>query len=182
MYTGICMWIVIVMSLVLIRITLLGNAISQHKTWSTVVQLMACCLMAPSHYHNQYRLTLSEVSWKSDESNFIVCSTVGSGVHQVKIISDSLWGDSLCTGPVIWKLFPCHDAFISAQYFCASQCTKNIFVKTYHVFIWSNRWYQLFCAQYFTILLVSHHGSVSKRQTFPGHQPISTDLIDLSIW
>ena len=30
-----------------------SDCILQHKTGSTLVQVMACCLMAPSHYLNQ---------------------------------------------------------------------------------------------------------------------------------
>ena len=29
------------------------------RSWSTLVQVMACCLMAPSHYLNQYWLAIS---------------------------------------------------------------------------------------------------------------------------
>ena len=38
---------------------------------STLVQLMACCLMAPRHHLNQYWLIISEVLWHSPEGNFI---------------------------------------------------------------------------------------------------------------
>ena len=45
-----------------------GNIdLSQH--WFRV---MACCLMAPSHYLNQSWLLIGEVWWHSQESNFIV--------------------------------------------------------------------------------------------------------------
>ena len=30
-----------------------SNTIQYHRTWSTLVQVMACCLIAPSHYLNQ---------------------------------------------------------------------------------------------------------------------------------
>ena len=30
-----------------------SDTIWHHGTWSTLVQVMACCLMAPSHYLNQ---------------------------------------------------------------------------------------------------------------------------------
>ena len=38
-------------------------------TWSTLVQVMACCLMASSHYLNQCWLMVNEVLWHSPESN-----------------------------------------------------------------------------------------------------------------
>ena len=34
-----------------------GDAISRHRTWSTLVQIIACCLTAPSYYLGQYWLT-----------------------------------------------------------------------------------------------------------------------------
>ena len=39
--------------------------ICQHRTGSTLAQVMACCLMAPSHYLNQYRLIVIGVNWQS---------------------------------------------------------------------------------------------------------------------
>ena len=41
------------------------DAIWHHRSWSTLVQVIACCLMAPSHYLNQCGLIISEVSWHS---------------------------------------------------------------------------------------------------------------------
>ena len=35
--------------------------------WSTLVQVMACCLTAPSHYLNQCWLIISKVLWHSSE-------------------------------------------------------------------------------------------------------------------
>ena len=42
------------------------------RSGSTLVQVMACCLTAPSHYLNQCWLIISEVLWHSPESNFTV--------------------------------------------------------------------------------------------------------------
>ena len=42
-----------------------------HKTWSTLVEIMAWSLMAPSHYLNQCWLIIREVLWHSPEGNFI---------------------------------------------------------------------------------------------------------------
>ena len=41
------------------------DAIWRQKTGSTLAQVMACCLMAPSHYLNQCWLIISEVQWHS---------------------------------------------------------------------------------------------------------------------
>ena len=47
-----------------------SDAIGRHRIGSTLVQLMACCLTAPSHYLNQWWLIISKVQWHSSESNF----------------------------------------------------------------------------------------------------------------
>ena len=41
-----------------------------HKSGSTLAQVMACCLTAPSHYLNQCWLIISKVQWHPSESNF----------------------------------------------------------------------------------------------------------------
>ena len=50
-----------------------GDAMSWQRSWSTLVKVMACCLMAPSHYLNQCWLLISEVLWLSPENNFTSC-------------------------------------------------------------------------------------------------------------
>ena len=42
-------------------------AIWRQRCWSTLAQVMACCLTAPSHYLNQCWLTISKVLWHSSE-------------------------------------------------------------------------------------------------------------------
>ena len=42
----------------------------RHRFGSTLAQVMACCLTAPSHYLNQCWLHMNEVLWYSHESNF----------------------------------------------------------------------------------------------------------------
>ena len=49
--------------------------LSWYSTWeqgsrSTLAQVMACCLMAPSHYLNQCWLIITKVQWCSSEGNF----------------------------------------------------------------------------------------------------------------
>ena len=51
--------------------TLMPNeTIWYDRSGSTLPQVMACCLMAPSHYLNQCWLLFAEVLWSSPESNF----------------------------------------------------------------------------------------------------------------
>ena len=47
-----------------------GDAIQRHISKSTLSQVMACCLTAPSHYLNQCSLIISKVLWHSHEDNF----------------------------------------------------------------------------------------------------------------
>ena len=48
-----------------------SDAIWHWRSWSTLVQVMACCLMAPSHYLNQCWLIISQVLWHSSEDIII---------------------------------------------------------------------------------------------------------------
>ena len=47
-----------------------NDAIWRHRSGSTLAQVMACCLMAPSHYLNQCWLNISVALWHSAENNF----------------------------------------------------------------------------------------------------------------
>ena len=47
-----------------------SDAIWRQKTGSTLAQVMACCLTAPSHYLNQYWLIITKVQWHSSDSSF----------------------------------------------------------------------------------------------------------------
>ena len=45
-----------------------SDATWPHRSESTLVQVMACCLTAPSHYLNQCWLIISKVHWHSSEA------------------------------------------------------------------------------------------------------------------
>ena len=47
-----------------------SDAIWQYRSGSTLVQVMACCLTAPSHYLNQCWLIISKIQRHSAERNF----------------------------------------------------------------------------------------------------------------
>ena len=47
-----------------------GDAIWPHRSGSTLVQVIACCLTAPSHYLNQCWLIISKIQWHSSQGNF----------------------------------------------------------------------------------------------------------------
>ena len=48
-----------------------SDAIWRWRSWSTLVQVMACCLTAPSHYLNLCWLVISKVLWNSSEGTII---------------------------------------------------------------------------------------------------------------
>ena len=47
-----------------------SDAIWRHRSGSTLAQVMACCLTAPSHYLNQCWLNSSVALWHSAENDF----------------------------------------------------------------------------------------------------------------
>ena len=47
-----------------------SDAIWWHRSGSTLAQVMACCLKAPSHYLNQCWFIITDVFWHSHEGNF----------------------------------------------------------------------------------------------------------------
>ena len=44
-----------------------NDAMWRWRSWSTLVQVMVCCLTAPSHYLNQCWLIISKVLWHSSQ-------------------------------------------------------------------------------------------------------------------
>ena len=47
------------------------DAILRHRSGSTLAQVMACCLTAPSHHLNQCCIIISKVYWHSSEGSFL---------------------------------------------------------------------------------------------------------------
>ena len=47
------------------------DAIWRQRSWSTLAQVMACCLATPSHYLNQCWLFINWILWHSPKTNFI---------------------------------------------------------------------------------------------------------------
>ena len=47
-----------------------SDAIWRQRSGSTLAQVMACCLTAPSHYLNQSWLIISKVEWHSSKGKF----------------------------------------------------------------------------------------------------------------
>ena len=59
-----------------------SDAIWRQRSRSTLAQIMACCLTAPSHYLNQCWLIISEVQRHSSEDNFTIDT---SAINHLKI-------------------------------------------------------------------------------------------------
>ena len=49
-----------------------SDAIWRWRFWSTLAQVMACCLTPPSHYLNQCWLIISKAPWHSSEEDITV--------------------------------------------------------------------------------------------------------------
>ena len=82
-----------------LRINSLGpsDTIWRWGSWSTLVQLMACCLTvtAPSHYLNQCWLIISKVPWHSYED--IIIRRFEDTNQQCSILTVARW-------PMLWKI------------------------------------------------------------------------------
>ena len=79
-----------------------------YKSGSSLAQVMACCLTAPSHYPNQCWLFIIEVLWNSSESNFIVVTQTTIMYNKFEnyafeIIATSPWGQWV-NSQVLWGL------------------------------------------------------------------------------
>ena len=61
-----------------------SDAMWRQRSWTTLAQVMACCLMAPSHYLNQCWLMISEMLWHSPDSN------ISQKIHKIFIVEMSL--------------------------------------------------------------------------------------------
>ena len=65
-----------------------GDAIWWHGTRSTLAQVMACCLMAPSHYLNQCWLVITKVLWHSFDDCFSTDALAIIEIDYLKFYSD----------------------------------------------------------------------------------------------
>ena len=82
-----------IMSLKIILLKLLpylpgvNELISWHRSWSTLAQVMACCLTAPSHYLNQCLLIVSTGQWCLFKGNFTRDSSAINHENQLQFAS-----------------------------------------------------------------------------------------------
>ena len=102
---------------------------------STLTQIMACCLVAPSHYLNQCWLIITKFQWHSSEGNFTIDILVSS--HWT-LLENYL--SKICfRSPVgqwvkddTWAVQFSFDTFKNVQ--CTSALLKWFYFHQYHVF------------------------------------------------
>ena len=111
------------------------------RTWSTLVQVMPCCLTAPSHYLNQCWLVISKVPWhlfdgiiierfedtnQWDKIAFLKLHPDLPGINELRQISEGYPGvytkfsGRLSKEPLPWLIqkFPCILIFYTGQPGC----------------------------------------------------------------
>ena len=111
-----------------------NDAIWQHRSVSTLAQVMACCWKAPIHYQNQCWLVISNVQWHSSEGNFWYLSHQSNICLKIAFLNFIQISQGPTSLPIV---MPLHKYFFSG----------NLLVK-YHVleFFW--------CQQYFKLTVV----------------------------
>ena len=70
------------------------DAIWRQRSGSSLTQVMACCLMAPSHYLNQCWLITSMVQWHSYEGSFTRDTSAIDHYNQLKNYSSKIYFES----------------------------------------------------------------------------------------
>ena len=114
-----------------------NDTISWHSFSSKLVQAMACCLKAPSHYLNQCWL-ISKLQWYSSEGHHsdVIMGSIASQITSLTIAYSTVYSDadqrkhqsstslafvrgihqglvnSLHKWPVTWKMFPFDDVIM----------------------------------------------------------------------
>ena len=56
-----------------------------HRSWSTLAQVMARCLVAPSHYMNQYWLIISGINQRATSQEFLQPASQQPAINTVYI-------------------------------------------------------------------------------------------------
>ena len=84
---------------------------------STLPQAMACCLITPSHYLNQYWLVIRELQWQPLEGNFTRDTSVMNNWNQFEnylnnISFKSAMSQESCKLP---QYFPIHAIFCNSE-------------------------------------------------------------------
>ena len=114
------------------------DAIWQHRTGSTIAQIMAFCLIALNHYLNQYWPPISEVLWHSPESRPPISEVLWHSPESRPPISEVLWHSPESRPPISEVLWHSPDSHYQTT-------TKHVpcvwfFVELYEDISARNRW------------------------------------------
>ena len=105
----------------------------RHRSGSTLVQVLACCLTAPSHYLNQCWLIISEVLWHAPQRNFTAIDQVDILYNELEnynfeITATSLRGQWVKDCIVQWLLYARFTADVSSLS-CESTQFRGHFIQ-----------------------------------------------------
>ena len=102
-----------------------SDAIWRQWSWTTLAQVMACCLTAPSHYLNQCWLIIRGVLWHTSESSFAgIAQGIDSGYEFEKDILKNIFKSP--RGQWVNTLFICFVPLTTTSNTIASRSTPMI--------------------------------------------------------
>ena len=123
----------------------LNDTIWQHSSWSTLVQVMACCLMVPSHYLNQCWLIFSKVQWHSVEGNLTKDSSLINHYNKFEnYLSKFLFKSPRGQWVNLTNEVPCY--WLQGNFAGNAQIINHyFFLKSYIVFAVASPWAMSWC-------------------------------------
>ena len=74
-----------------------SDVIWQHRSRSTLIQVMACCLTVPSHFLSRCVILIGEVLWHSCVSDFALFCTMNLIIIPLKFLSHLPGANELMT-------------------------------------------------------------------------------------
>ena len=130
--TNVRYWYIIRTSPVSLNSLRPSDAIWRQWSWTTLAQVMACCLTAPSHYLNQCWLIIRGVLWHTSESSFAgIAQGIDSGYEFEKDILKNIFKSPRGQ----WVKVRCTK--IPAPLQCRSQCyNHDICVFFMVIYMW----------------------------------------------
>ena len=142
-----------------------SDAIWRQWSWTTLAQVMACCLTAPSHYLNQCWLIIRGVLWHTSESSFAgIAQGIDSGYEFEKDILKNIFKSprgqwvNVATSSIQFRpefAGPCRNStmiFINHAVWCKAFFTSSfpsrsapyvvqLFISVYYLCLWNrNDW------------------------------------------
>ena len=152
-----------------------SDTIWRHGSGSTLAQVMACCLMAPSHYLNQCWLIISKVLWLSCRGNFTRDASI---INYWNLFENYMSKISFKSPRGQWvKLVRCLYIEIAQRYLSsmgAQSSNKTLHTKSYLTLVFKNT---VWCRYNAVNFLPNPHNTLHWRHNDHGgisnHQPHS---------